>query len=128
MTQASIPPNKRKPPIGVLGPWTKSLDHHYQDTKRANKHERPTKHDPHAGLCNRLAHVKDHIKGYQQNRSLPERHTYSVRKRDRYFLRGFLARSFLVRSFGAARGALLTTLLPVPIAPAGAACSIAAWM
>jgi hypothetical protein len=39
-----------------------------------------------------------------------------------YFLRGFLA-----RSFGAPR-ALLTTLLPVPIAPAGAACSIAAWM
>jgi hypothetical protein len=40
-----------------------------------------------------------------------------------YFLRGFLA-----RSFPAARRGLLTTLLPDPIAPTGAAFSSAAWM
>lgn len=41
---------------------------------------------------------------------------------------GHLLRGFLARSFGAAPGTLLTTLLPVPIPPTGAARSIAAWI
>ena len=43
-------------------------------------------------------------------------------------LAGAARRCYLARCFGAVPRALLTTLLPVPIVPTGAACSIAVWM